>query len=85
MLHVRMLSGQEMTRMPAKQASSVRGVKRRLQEVHGLPPRFRQRLIFGGASLADDDKLLASATGALFSSFFWGGGGGGAGGRFRVV
>ena len=45
MLHVRMLSGHEVASIPVEKVSSVRGVKQRLHQLHGLPPRFRQRLL----------------------------------------
>ena len=59
MLHIRRMSGEELTALPAEEVSDVRGVKRRLQELHGLPPRFRQRLLVPGSKqkLDDDYKL----------------------------
>ena len=45
MLQIRMLSGEEVASIPVEEVSNVREVKRRLQQLHGLPPRFRQ---FGG-------------------------------------
>ena len=57
MLRIRMLSGEEVTTMPVEEVGSVREVKQRLHQLHGLPPRFRQRLIFQGTNLDDADKL----------------------------
>ena len=52
------MSGEEVA-IPLKEASSVRDVKRRLHQAHGMPPRFRQRLFLQGSSqnLDDADKL----------------------------
>ena len=55
MLHIRMISGEELTSMPVEEVSSVRDVKRRLQGLHGLPPRFRQRLLLQGSNRKLDD------------------------------
>ena len=61
MLHIHRMSG-ELTTLPAEEVSSVRGVKRRLQELHDLPPRFRQRLLVQGSTQnLDDDYELGSA------------------------
>ena len=38
----------------------MREVKQRLHRLHGLPPRFRQRLILQGSTL-DDAEVLASS------------------------
>ena len=35
------------------QVSNVRALKQQLNRVHGMPSRFRQRLLFGGAALDD--------------------------------
>ena len=40
-----MLAGEEVS-MPVEEVSCVREAKRRLHHVHGLPPRFRQRLLY---------------------------------------
>ena len=56
MLRVRMLSG-EVTSIPLESVSNVREVKQRLHQHHGLPPRFRQRLILEGATLDDAEEL----------------------------
>ena len=55
MLRVRMLSGEEVASLPVAEVSNVRNLKRRLHQLHGLPPRFRQRLLLQGANLDDDD------------------------------
>ncbi|CAE7234845.1 XBAT32, partial [Symbiodinium natans] len=55
MLQIRMLSGEVMA-VPVEEVSSVRDVKQRLHRLHGLPPRFRQRLLLQGASLDDATK-----------------------------
>ena len=39
--------------MPVKEVSCIREVKQRLHQRHGLPPRFRQRLVLEGANLDD--------------------------------
>ena len=44
MLRVRMVSGQEVASVSAEEVGNVRGLKRRLHQLFGLPPRFRQRL-----------------------------------------
>ena len=43
--------------MPLQEVSSIRDVKQRLHQLYGLPPRFRQRLILGGANLDDAASL----------------------------
>ena len=60
MLCVCMLSGEEVASIPVVEVSSVKEVKQRLHELHGLPPRFRQRLILQGADLDDADKVDSS-------------------------
>ena len=57
MLHIRMLSGETLASMPLEEVSSVREVKRRLHQLHGLPPRFRQKLFLQGAALGDAEEL----------------------------
>ena len=49
MLRITLLSGEELT-----------SLKQRLHQQHGLPPRFRQRLLHEGSTL-DDDVQLDSA------------------------
>ena len=53
MLRVRMLSGEEVASLPVEEVSNVLELKRRLHQLHGLPPRFRQRLLLQGANLDD--------------------------------
>ena len=57
MLRIRMLSGALVASIPVAEVSNVREVKQRLHSLHGLPPRFRQRLLFQGASLDDAANL----------------------------
>ena len=60
MLHIRMLSGEEVASIPVEELCDVRSLKRQLNQLKGFPPRFRQRL-FGcgsrGSPLDDDTKL----------------------------
>ena len=44
MLQIRMMSGEELTTVPVEEVGTVRELKQRLHQLHGLPPRFRQRL-----------------------------------------
>ena len=57
MMHISMLSGEELTQIPVEELSDVAALKRRLNQAHGLPPRFRQRLLFQGNPLDDATKL----------------------------
>ncbi|CAE7557663.1 unnamed protein product [Symbiodinium natans] len=57
MLRIRMLSGEEVTSIPLEEVGSVKEVKQRLHQLHGLPPRFRQKLLLQGACLGDADEL----------------------------
>ena len=57
MLHIRLLSGEELPSIPVEEVRSVKEVKQRLHKQHGLPPRFRQRLVLEGADLEDEDIL----------------------------
>ena len=43
--------------MPVEEVSCVREAKRRLQQLHGMPPRFRQRLILHSTNLDDAYEL----------------------------
>ena len=58
MLHVRKLSGEEVASVPLAELCDVKSLKQRLQQ-HGLPPRFRQRLLHEGNAL-DDAVMLDS-------------------------
>ena len=42
---------------PLTELSDVKGLKQRLHQQHGLPPRFRQRLLHEGNALDDAVKL----------------------------
>ena len=52
-----MISGEVLAAIPVEELSSVRELKRHLRQMHGLPPRFRQRLILKGSNLDDAEKL----------------------------
>ena len=56
-LQVRMLSGEEVASMPLMEVRDVRAVKQRLNQLHRLPTRFRQRIFFCGNRLDDATKL----------------------------
>ena len=43
--------------MPLGELSNVRSLKQQLTHLHGLPPRFRQRLLRGGENLDDTAEL----------------------------
>ena len=57
LLRITQLSGEELTSIPLAELSDVRALKQRLHRQHGLPPRFRQRLLQEGSTLDDDVKL----------------------------
>ena len=57
MLRVGKLSGEEVASIPIVQLSDVKTLKQRLHQQHGLPPRFRQRLLHEGNTLNDAVKL----------------------------
>ncbi|OLQ11117.1 Kinase D-interacting substrate of 220 kDa [Symbiodinium microadriaticum] len=59
MLHVTLLSGEDLAAFPFSELSDVKALKQRLHEQHGLPPRFRQRL-FHEENALDDAVTLAS-------------------------
>ena len=59
MLRVTQLSGEEVTSIPLAELSDVRALKQRLHRQHGLPPRFRQRLLQEGNTVDDAMKLDA--------------------------
>ena len=52
-----MLSGDVVTSIPAQEIHDVKGLKLRLNRLHGLPPRFRQRVLFHGEILKDEVTL----------------------------
>ena len=56
MLHVRMLSGEEVASIPVDELQDVKALKRRMSQQQGFPVRFRQRLFrCGGPSDALED------------------------------
>ena len=58
MLWIRRLSGEELTTaLEEDLLPDVRALKRRLNQLHGLPPRFRQRLLLHGKCLEDAATL----------------------------
>ena len=57
MLHIRMLSGEEVGKIPVGKLTDVKELKRHLHQLHGLPTRFRQRLLLGGTPMDDSVKL----------------------------
>ncbi|OLQ11090.1 Ankyrin repeat domain-containing protein 50 [Symbiodinium microadriaticum] len=57
MLRITLLSGEELASLPLRQLSDVKALKQRLHEQHGLPPRFRQRLLHEGKALDDAVRL----------------------------
>ena len=57
MLHINMLSGEELVKIPVDDSEDVRSLKLRLTQLQGLPPRFRQRLLLHGENLEDTAKL----------------------------
>ncbi|CAE7946390.1 Ankyrin repeat domain-containing protein 50 [Symbiodinium microadriaticum] len=57
MLHITQLSGEELARIPVAEIEDVRSLKLRLHQRHGLPTRFRQKLVHEGRNLDDDEKL----------------------------
>ena len=58
MLRIRKLSGEDLASFPLSELSDVKALKQRLREQHGLPPRFRQRLLHKG-NILDDAVTLA--------------------------
>ena len=57
MLHITLLSGEDLTSIPCAELSDVKTLKQRLHHQHGLPPRFRQRLLREGSILDDALEL----------------------------
>ena len=59
MLRIRRVSGEELsTALEEDLLPDVRALKRRLNQLYGLPPRFRQRLLLHGKCLEDAATLL---------------------------
>ena len=52
-----MLSGEDVAIIPVEELSDVKELKLQLHRVHGMPTRFRQRLLVRGSALADSTKL----------------------------
>ena len=57
MLRVRMMSGEEVASMPVVEPRDVKALKHQLNQLHGLPARFRQRLFHCGNPLDDSVNL----------------------------
>eukprot|EP00439_Symbiodinium_sp_Y106_P024403 s399_g2.t6 len=57
MLQLRMLSGEAVPGIPVEEIQDVKALKQRLAQLHTLPPRFRQRVLFHGENLKDDVTL----------------------------
>ena len=68
MLRIRKLSGEEVASVPFAELSDVKSLKQRLHQHHGLPPRFRQRLLHKGNTLDDADRLWVLVK-ALYLSY----------------
>ena len=59
MLRITLLSGGELTSIPFMELSDmdIKALKLRLHQQHGLPPRFRQKLMHSDKPLDDDTEL----------------------------
>ena len=57
MLGVRMISGKELAKVALSEELTVRALKQQLHLLHGMPPRFRQRLLLKGQCLDDAAKI----------------------------
>ena len=58
MLRIRRVSGDELTiALDEDSVPDVRALKQHLNQLYGLPPRFRQRLLLHGECLEDTDTL----------------------------
>ena len=57
MLRIRVLSGEALTSIPVEEVHDVRGLKQCLNQQHGLPSRFRQRVLLHGEILEETAKL----------------------------
>ena len=57
MLRIRMLSGEEVESIAVGELSDVKELKLHLHQLHGLPTRFRQRLLRGGNPMDDSVAL----------------------------
>ena len=52
-----MLSGEELGSVPLEDLTDVKSLKQQLSQLHGVPPRFRQRLLLHGKCLDDSFPL----------------------------
>ena len=57
MLRVTKLSGEEVASIAVGEVRDVKSLKRRLSQLPGVPPRFRQRLLLNGRQLEDAAEL----------------------------
>ncbi|CAE7228827.1 unnamed protein product [Symbiodinium necroappetens] len=57
MLRITLLSGEALASIAAEEVGDVKALKRRLHQHHGLPPRFRQKLLHEGSVLEDAAML----------------------------
>ena len=58
MLRIKRISGEELSiALPEDLVPDVRAVKQHLNQLHGLPARFRQTLLLSGQCLEDTDTL----------------------------
>ncbi|CAE6940098.1 Kidins220, partial [Symbiodinium sp. CCMP2456] len=62
MLQVSMLSGETVTSIPVGKIDDVKGLKQHLTQLHGFPPRFRQRVFLHGELLEEAVKLDSPMT-----------------------
>ncbi|CAE7235362.1 rsph10b, partial [Symbiodinium sp. CCMP2592] len=61
MLRITNLSGTHLANIPLVELSDVKALKQQLHKQHGLPPRFRQRILDEGKVLDDGIKLESPA------------------------
>ena len=57
-----MLSGEAVTSILVEEMDDVEALKQRLTQLHGFPPRFRQRVLFNGEILEEGLKLDSPKT-----------------------
>ena len=61
MLRIRRISGEELTiALEGDLVPDVRALKQHLNQLHDLPPRFRQRLLLDGQCLEDTTTLRSA-------------------------
>mmetsp|Transcript_9804 Transcript_9804/g.23542 ORF Transcript_9804/g.23542 Transcript_9804/m.23542 type:complete len:294 (-) Transcript_9804:217-1098(-) len=68
MLRIWSISGHEMASVPLAEVSTVRHLKERLAQLHGVP-RFRQRLLDDGESLQDTATLYSTDLQLVFLNY----------------